>query len=75
MRTIAKINIYFQQLPQPFQVEVLNFVEILVSKLTTQDSRQENLLWSQFSIAQAMHDLEHEEVLVYNESDLKERWH
>ena len=74
MSTVEKINVHVQQLPQLFQIEVLNFVEFLASKLTDKDSRQAEKLWSQFSIAQAMRGLEDEAAPAYNKSDLKEKW-
>jgi hypothetical protein len=74
MSTVEKINVHVQQLPQFFQIEVLNFVEFLASKVTEKDSRQAEELWSQFSIAQAMRGLEDEDVPVYDKSDLKEKW-
>lgn len=54
MSTVEKINAHVQQLPQLFQIQVLNFVEFLAPKLTDNDSRHADVLWSQFSIAQAM---------------------
>jgi len=74
MSTVEKINVHVQQLPESFQIEVLNFVEFLTSKLNDKDSRQAEVLWSQFSIAQAMRGLEDENVPAYDESDLKEKW-
>jgi len=74
MSTVEKINVHVQQLPPFLQIEVLNFVEFLESKLTNNDSRQDEVLWSQFSMAQAMRGLEDENVPVYNKSDLKEKW-
>ena len=74
MSTVERINQQVQQLPQVFQLEVLNFVEFLFSKLGDEDSRQAEMLWSQFSIAQAMRGLEDEELSVYDESDLQEKW-
>lgn len=74
MSTIEKINLHVRQLPRPLQVEVLNFVEFLASKLSGGESRQTDVLWSQFSISQAMRDLEEEAGPVYDESDMKEKW-
>ncbi len=74
MSTIEKINVHVQQLPQLFQIEVLNFVEFLASKVTDKDSRQAEQLWSQFSIAQAMRGLEDEDAPGYSKADLKEKW-
>ena len=72
MSTLERINLHVRQLPRPLQVEVLNFVEFLASKIAGGDSRQPDLLWSQFSISQAMRGLEEEDGPVYDKSDLKE---
>lgn len=74
MSTVEKINVHVQQLPQLFQIEVLNFVEFLASKVADKDSRQADELWSKFSIAQAMRGLEDEDAPVYSKADLKEKW-
>lgn len=74
MSTVEKINFHVQQLPQPLQIEVLNFIEFLASKLSPENSRQAELSWSQFSIAQAMRGMEDEDAPVYDQSDLKEKW-
>lgn len=58
-----------RRLPEPTQQEVLRFVEYLLFQ-----SRQENILWSQFSLAMALRGLEDESWPEYGEADLKEKW-
>lgn len=74
MTTVEQINQQVQKLPEPFQREILNFVEFLTLKFFKRDPRQDDLLWSQFSLTEAMRDLENEDSPSYNESDLKEKW-
>ncbi|MDZ7292476.1 MAG: DUF2281 domain-containing protein [candidate division KSB1 bacterium] len=74
MTTVDKINQYVQKLPEPFQNEILHFVEFLMLKAANGDSRQADLLWSHFSLAEAMRGLENEDSPSYDESDLKEKW-
>lgn len=74
MSTVERINLHVQQLPQPFQLEVLNFIEFLSAKLAAKSTRKEEELWSQFSLAQAMRGMEDEEGPIYTKEDLKEVW-
>jgi len=73
MSTIDKITTSTKKLPESFQQEVLVFVEFLTNKNSIQEERQNELLWSKFSLSEAMRGLENED-LQYDESDLKERW-
>ncbi|MFQ5631119.1 MAG: DUF2281 domain-containing protein [bacterium] len=74
MTTVEKINSQIEQLPEPFQKEVLNFVEFMLLKSQAEIDPEDDLQWSRFSISQAMHGIEDKDIFVYNESDLKERW-
>lgn len=74
MTTVEKINRHVQQLPEPFQKEVLDFVQFMLSKLMAESSRHADLQWSQFSITEAMRGLENEDFPTYDESDLQEKW-
>ncbi|MEK7727869.1 MAG: DUF2281 domain-containing protein [candidate division KSB1 bacterium] len=74
MSTAERINFNVQQLPQPLQIEVLHFVEFLLATLQAQDERKDEVLWSQFSLAQALRGLENEDGPVYKEADFKEKW-
>lgn len=51
--------------------ELASLADELFQKL---DKREEELLWSQFSLAQATRGMEDEDGPVYNRSDLKEEW-
>ena len=72
MSTVERINLHVQKFPQPFQIEVLNFVEFLASKIGVDDSRKIEQQWSKFSIAQAMRGLEDEACPDYGKTDLRE---
>ena len=71
MTTAERIHEQIQKLPEPLQVEALDFIEFLMQR---QSVRKEDLDWSHLSLAAAMRDIEDEAVSIYDESDLKERW-
>lgn len=71
MTTAEKVHEQVQKLPEPLQVEALDFIEFLMQR---QSVRKEDLDWSHLSLAAAMRDIEDEAVPIYDESDLKERW-
>ena len=71
MTTAERIHEQIQKLPEPLQVEALDFIEFLMQR---QSVRKEDLDWSHLSLAAAMRDIEDEDVPIYDESDLKERW-
>ena len=71
MTTAERIHEQIQRLPEPLQAEVLDFIEFLMQR---QSVRKEDLDWSHLSLAAAMRDIEDEDVPIYDESDLKERW-
>ena len=64
------VNSKMQNLPVAAQTEVLHFVEFLSQKYQQQES--EDKQWSEFSLNQAMKDLEDE--TPYSEEDLQEKW-
>lgn len=70
MTTAERIHEQVQKLPEPLQAETLDFIESLMQH---QSVRKEDLDWSHLSLAAAMRDIEEEDV-IYDESDLKERW-
>ena len=70
MTTAERIHEQVQKLPEPLQVETLDFIEFLMQH---QSVRKEDLSWSHLSLAAAMREIEEEDV-IYDESDLKERW-
>lgn len=52
-----RINLHVQQLPQPLQHAALHFVACLAAMLQAQAARKDELLWPNFSFAQALHGL------------------
>lgn len=71
MQVAEKIHKNVQRLPEIFQVEVLDFVEYLITKSERELLRQEELEWSNFSLDSAMSGMEDEEVPTYTMKDLK----
>lgn len=77
MTTIEKISQQTRNLPEVYQTEVLDFVEYLAGKAKTRtmsEPQLEEQQWFNFSLSQAMDGLEDEDMPVYTESDLKEKW-
>jgi ribonucleotide reductase beta subunit family protein with ferritin-like domain len=60
-----KIQQYVQKLPSSFQVEVLDFVEYLLTK--AEQERE----WTELSLSFAMRGMEDEDSPTYTTSDLK----
>ena len=71
MTTAERVHEQVQKLPEPLQAETLDFIEFLMQ---CQSIRKEDLDWSRLSLAAAMRDIEDEDLPIYDESDLKERW-
>ena len=71
MQVIEKIQENVQKLPEPFQAEVLDFVEYLLAKSEREALHQEAINWSDFSLAAAMAGMENEETSTYTLKDLK----
>ena len=71
MTTVERIHEQAQRLPELLQAEALDFIEFLMQR---QSVRKEDLDWAHFSLDAAMRDIEDEDVPIYDESDLKERW-
>ena len=67
MTVAEKIMKHIRHLPEPIQVEVLDFVENLENKADAED----RTAWSNFSLSQALRDME-SEAFSYSEKDLKE---
>lgn len=67
MTVSEKIIEHIRHLPEPIQVEVLDFVKYLENKADA----EERSAWSSFSLSQAMRDME-SEASSYSEQDLKE---
>jgi hypothetical protein len=69
-----KILKHIQELPEPFQAEVLDFVEYLESKIKKGKKIEgEETDWSELSLYFAMRDME-DEYSPYSLNDLKERF-
>ena len=74
MSVSEKILKHIQELPEPFQAEVLDFVECLESKIKKgKKIEDEETVWSELSLSFAMRDME-EEYSPYSLKDLKERF-
>ncbi len=74
MSVSERILKHIQDLPEPFQAEVLNFVEYLESKIIKGKTIEgEETVWSELSLISAMRGME-EEYSPYSLSDLKERF-
>lgn len=67
MTVAEKIIEHIRHLPEPIQVEVLDFVEYLENKADAEDRHT----WSNFSLSQALRDME-SEASSYSEKDIKE---
>ena len=74
MSLAEKILKHIQKMPESFQVEVLDFVEYLESKIKKgQKIDREETEWSELSLSFAMREME-EEYSPYSLNDLKERF-
>ncbi|HEX6293203.1 MAG TPA: DUF2281 domain-containing protein [Herpetosiphonaceae bacterium] len=71
MAVVQKIQESVQRLPTTLQAEVLDFVEYLLVKAEREALRQEELVWSGFSLTAAMRDIEDDETSLYTLADLK----
>ncbi|MBI4632088.1 MAG: DUF2281 domain-containing protein [Chloroflexi bacterium] len=66
MLTSEKISQHVKKLPDTLQTEVLDFVEYLLTKIA-----QDDLAWSNFSLDNAMRDMEDKPMPTYTLADLK----
>ena len=73
MSTIDKINERIKKLPEGSQLEVLNFVEFLLSNSFKKEEKSQKTLWYEFSLNQAMRDMEDEPLADYKISDVKKK--
>jgi len=67
MALVEKIQQYVQRLPSPFQAEVLDFVEYLLTKAERRDERD----WSDLSLTLALRGMEDEDTSLYTLSDVR----
>jgi hypothetical protein len=73
MTITESIYQYVQMLPDTLQQEVLDFVKFLLFK-RDQDitPEQDEIEWTNFSLASAMRGMEDEDTPIYTTADLKE---
>jgi len=74
MVVTEQINSKLQKLPASFQREVLHFVEFLTQKARQSESPNEEKQWSEFSLEQATHGLEDEELTPQQKAQAFESW-
>ncbi len=74
MNVAERIANEVESLPPEVQQEVLDFVGFLRTRLVARESRKDDILWSGFSIGNALRGMEDEAGPDYSEADLKERW-
>ena len=60
-----------RKLPASYQAQVLDFVEYLVAKAEREAARQEELAWSEWSLASAMRGTEQEDGPTYTLDDVR----
>lgn len=72
MVVTERIHQYVQKLPESLQAEVLDFVEYLLLKMEHGTTHQDELAWSDLSLALAMRGMEDEHTPDYTTADLKE---
>ena len=70
MVVTERIHQVVQRLPASLQVEVLDFVEYLFSKLE-REMVEQDVGWSGLSLALAMRGMEDEEMPAYTTADVK----
>ncbi|MEK7397703.1 MAG: DUF2281 domain-containing protein [Candidatus Poribacteria bacterium] len=71
MAIAEKIYKYIEELPEPFQEEVLDFIEYLLMKAKSKSAQQEDESWSSLSLTSAMRGMEDEDTPLYTDADLK----
>jgi len=69
MLVSQKIQKYAKKLPEPLQIEVLDYIEYLLSK--TKQEKDEDADWSSLSLTMMMRGMENEPTPEYNRDDLK----
>ncbi len=73
MTITESIQQHVQKLPNALQQEVLDFVKFLLFKREQETTPEEDEIeWSNFSLASAMRGMENEDTPVYTIEDLKE---
>jgi hypothetical protein len=74
MTIVEKINSSAKKLPPNYQDEVLDFIEFLLHKTSTKPEDEEELNWFDFSLANAVRDIDDKAEPLYTKADLKEKW-
>lgn len=73
MTVAENIHQYVKTLPNSLQLEVLDFVRFLLFKREQEPTpEQDEIEWSNFSLASAMRGIEDEDTPIYTTDDLKE---
>ncbi len=73
MTTLESIHQHVQMLPDSLQQEVLDFAKFLLFKREQEITpEQDEIEWSEFSLASAMRGMEDEDSPTYTTDDLKE---
>jgi len=73
MPTVEKISEYLAKMPDPYQAEVLHYVEYLWQKFQGQGLDKEDRAWQEFSLASALRDMDEADEVTYTLKDLKEK--
>ena len=72
MLVTEKISEYLSMMPDPYQTEVLHYVEFLWHKLQERD--KDDRLWQEFSLASALRGTDEADEVTYTMDDLKEKF-
>lgn len=72
MAVAEKITEQVQELPEPMQREVLDFIEYLFTRTGREAATDDDRQWSRRSLSLAMGGMEDEEAGEYSIADLKE---
>lgn len=72
MPASEKISQYLAQMPEPYQAQVLSYVEFLWGKLQNQERDNDDLVWQELSLASALRGMDEADEVTYNLNDLKD---
>lgn len=71
MFVTQRIHEAVRKLPESLQTEVLDFVEFLLTRVERNSAHQEEVDWSDFSLAEAMRGMEDEDDPTFSSGDMK----
>jgi len=74
MMVVDKIYDSVQRLPEPLQMEVLDFIEYLLMKAQRDGAAGDEATWVNMSLDLAMRGMEDEDLPEYTMADLKEEF-